>query len=419
MLLQPCVAAAQTTGVGSVAPTVAAAPAQPRTEPAIPVIARATGVRFGGDKTRTQVAFELTAPVKPAVFVLGDPYRVVIDVSDLQFRFAVTEVPAAHGLVSAWRYGLFAARKSRIVLDVLAPIRVERVTMAVAPGNQAWKLAFDIVAVDAATFDAVLKAQPRPAKAPKASALEDLPAAAGKVNARPSIVIDPGHGGLDPGTTSGTVLEKHVVLAVGRHLKAILAASGRYDVSMTRSHDLFVSLDQRLRLSQKHRADLFISIHADAVAEPALAQAVRGATVYTLSDQASDEQARLLAEKENAADLLAGVDVGRGRESDDVRNILVDLMKRETSNFSHEFSAVLVGELRRTVALAREPQRGAAFKVLKQTQTPAVLIELGYMSNVQDQQLLQSPEWQRQVASGIARAVDNFFAKRSSTASRQ
>ncbi len=375
---------------------------------------------FSGDKSRTQITFDLTAPVKPTVFVLGDPYRVIVDIGDLQFRFAGSALPAAHGLISAWRYGLFAERKSRIVLDALAPIKVDRVNVTAAPGDRTWKLVFDIVAVDAATFESVLKAQPRPTRRPlKSGAFEDLPAAAGKVNARPAIVIDPGHGGLDPGATSGTVLEKNIVLSVARHLKATLAASGRYDVSMTRVADVFVSLDQRLRTSRKLGADLFISIHADAVGEPALAQSVRGATVYTLSDQASDEQARLLAEKENAADLLAGIDAGRGKEGDEVRNILVDLMKRETSNFSHEFSGGLVAELRRHVALARDPQRGAAFKVLKQTQTPAVLIELGYMSNVQDQLLLQSPEWQKQVAIGIAKAVDGFFAKRLSTASRQ
>lgn len=393
------------------AATVAASPS-----PAV----KATAARFTGDKLRTQITLELSGPIKPTIFVLGDPYRAIVDVSDLQFKFAGPSLPAAYGLVGAWRYGLFAARKSRMVFDVVGPVKVEQIVVTQRLGDQTWRLSFELVAIDAATFDAQQKAQPRTARpALKASTFDDLPAAAASMNLRPVVVIDPGHGGLDPGASNGGVLEKNIVLAVGRHLKALLTASGRYEVSMTRNSDVFVPLDQRLRTSQKMRADLFISIHADAVGEVALAQNVRGATIYTLSDQASDEQARLLAEKENAVDTLAGIDIARDKDGDAVRNILVDLLKRETSNFSHEFSAQLANELRRHVALARDPQRGAGFKVLKQTQTPSVLIELGYMSNVQDQKLLQSPDWQRQVATGIATAVDRFFDKRQSTSARQ
>jgi N-acetylmuramoyl-L-alanine amidase len=208
------------------------------------------------------------------------------------------------------------------------------------------------------------------------------------------------------------VLEKNVVLAVSKLLASVLLSRGRYDVVMTRSGDAFVPLDQRLSQSRRLGADLFISIHADSVAANANAQGVRGATVYMLSDEASDEQARRLADKENAADQAGGMPLAANLDNDQVRNILVDLMRRETAEFSAEFRSTVVAELARRIAMAREPQRAAAFKVLKQTEVPAVLIELGYMTNAQDQKLLQSAAWQAQVAGSIATAIDSFFAKR-------
>ena len=166
----------------------------------------------------------------------------IVDVPDLQFKFTAADVPAAHGLITAWRYGLFAARKSRIVLDASIPIKVDRSQVIAKPGGHSWQFVLDIVATDQVTFDAILKLQPRAVRPPlKSAASDDLPAASGKLNSKPVIVIDPGHGGLDPGAVMEGVYEKNVVLAVARNVRASLIATGRYDVAMTRSGDVFVS----------------------------------------------------------------------------------------------------------------------------------------------------------------------------------
>ena len=167
-------------------------------------------------------------------------------------------------------------------------------------------------------------------------------------------------------------------------------------------------------MSAEFGSDLFISLHADSISEVAFAQNIRGATVYTLSERASDEQARLMAEKENASDLIAGLE-GMGESGkDQVKNILIDLLKRETSNFSADFSNLLVNKLSKSIVLSRDPQRAAAFKVLKQPNAPSVLVELGYMSNARDQLEMTTEAWQSKVAQSIAAAVENFFAKRMS-----
>jgi len=373
----------------------------------------ATGTRIEGDGERTRFRLELTRPVVAQIFVLGAPYRVVVDVPDLEFKLPASAGRSGHGLVSAFRYGLFAAGKSRLVIDVTAPVLIENATFVPAHHGIPAHLAFDLVRIDAAKFAALKQSGQQREGTLERPQPRATPPAPKRASARPVIVIDPGHGGPDPGAVAGPDLaEKNVVLAVARQLKAILAASRRYDVHLTRNEDVFVSLEERLRLSRQYGADLFISLHVDALAESDAARSVRGATIYTLSERASDETARRLAEKENASDLLAGLEAQPAAGEDDVRSILVDLIRRETANFSTQFRNLLTDRLKGRVALSREPHRSAAFKVLKQSETPCVLLELGYMSNAEDQARLRTPEWQRQVAQAVALAIDAYFAER-------
>ena len=387
----------------------AALPTPLRAEPGVVV----NGATLNGDAKQTSFSLDMSHGVTAEIFTLASPYRVIIDLPDVGFGLSETAGKQGRGLVKAFRYGLFAENKARIVLDMSGPVRITKAEMTPGSDGHSVRLKVDLAPIDAASFGVGTGGARTAAADPqtKPSTYEDAPGPAER--AKPIIVIDPGHGGIDPGALGQTnLLEKHIVLAVSREVRAVLAATGRYDVRMTRSSDVFISLDDRLKMSRKLGSDLFVSIHADSIDAKALAKSIRGATVYTLSERASDEQARLMAEKENASDILAGLETGDGERDDDVRNILIDLMKRETANFSTDFARSVVTRLAKTISMSRDPQRSAAFKVLKQTSTPSVLIELGYMSNAEDEKLMSTPAWQKQVAASIAAATDAYFAKR-------
>lgn len=376
--------------------------------------ATATRASLSGDPFRTTFQLDLTAGVTAEIYTLGNPYRVIVDLPDVEFSLPDGTGHQGSGLVRTFRYGLFAERKARVVLDTTGPVRIERAAMTATADGKGIVFAFDMVTTDPASFGLGTGA----AKATEDKAKEQPPADAPaarqpKPSGKAVIMIDPGHGGIDGGAVSASnLLEKDVVLAVAKELGRQLTATGRYDIRMTRSSDVFISLDQRLSLSAKHDVDLFISLHADSLAEEHGARIVRGATIYTLSERASDEQARRMAEKENASDLVAGLNVVDGEGDDEVKSILFDLMKRETANFSADFSNALVRKMKAATPLARDPQRAAAFKVLKQTHAPSVLIELGYLSNPKDEKLLNSPAWRKKIAGSITDAVDAYFSKR-------
>lgn len=386
---------------------------------AVPAEARvvASGAAITGDKTRTEFSMTLSQGVTVEIFTLANPYRVILDMPDVTFEFPKKVGQSGRGLISAYRYGLFAARKSRVVIDTVLPVSIEKAEMTAATDG-AVKLLLSLKASDAASFGAGTGAS-RTASRP---VQVDSGRGAGSQRAsrrtgRPVVVIDPGHGGVDPGALSASnVYEKDVVLAAALELFAELEKLDRFDVALTRSTDIFVSLDDRLEFSRSRSADLFVSLHADAIADKRYMSQVRGATVYTLSDRASDEAARRMAEKENNADAIAGLPVLEDEEEGGVRDILIDLVKRETANFSMDLSNSLVSRLKQATRLSAKPQRSAAFKVLRQTGTPSVLVELGYLSNKDDEQRLSSESWRQKVAASLASAISVYFDRRTALA---
>lgn len=380
------------------------------------VEARRAEIKVGGQTTTFVVG--LSAGVRAEIFTLAEPYRVVVDLPDVAFELPDGTGQKGSGLISGFRYGLLAEGKARIVIDTTGPVVIKRADMHQGDGRE-MLFTIELSPTSAKSFaTGTGGGKPSGTASATASPPDTGPAAPSRHNrAKPLILIDAGHGGIDPGAASGSGLkEKTIVLAVANAVRDQLTKSGHYDVRMTRTSDVFISLDQRLKMSRDLAADLFVSLHADAIAQKGLAKTVRGATVYTLSERASDEEARRMAEKENNSDAVAGLQTSKFEEEGEVRNILIDLLKRETSNFSADFSNSLVKQMGTAISLSGTPQRSAAFKVLRQADTPSVLIELGYMSHPEDEKLLNSVAWQRRVAASIGSAIDSYFSKRTAKA---
>jgi N-acetylmuramoyl-L-alanine amidase len=221
----------------------------------------------------------------------------------------------------------------------------------------------------------------------------------------PVIVIDAGHGGIDPGATGvNGVREKTITLAVARELRDALQASGRYQAYLTRDDDEFVALRERIKRGREARGSLFISLHADAMGR----HGTRGASVYTLSETASDAEAEKLAAKENKSDIIVGTDLGQHDAL--VTSILIDLAQRDTKNKAIEFADVLSAELAAVSPLLRKHRRFAGFAVLKAPDVPSVLVELGYLSNPTDAANLASRAHRARLAGATVQAIDRYFA---------
>lgn len=368
----------------------------------------ATDIRIGGDDKQTRFVVDLSRKIDITAFMLADPYRVVVDLPRTTFKLPANTGVQARGLVKAFRYGLIMQGGSRIVLDTKAPVRLEKSFVIDAAEGQPARLVLDLVATDRASFMRNITLANRSAQQSASARPSDAPPKV-EGDARPLIVIDPGHGGIDNGAKgTGGELEKDVVLAFALTLREKLEAQGKYRVAMTRSEDEFIALGERVRFARSRNAALFVSVHADAL--PKREGLAEGATVYTLSENASDAEAARLAETENKADVIAGVDLTA--EPDDVANILVDLAQRETKTFSMQFARTVVEELKSAARLHKHPLKSAGFKVLLAPDVPSVLVELGYMSTKDDLKQLTSANWRARTAQALAQAVDAYFTPR-------
>jgi len=367
----------------------------------------ATDFRIGGDENQSRFVIDLSRKIDLRAFTLADPYRVVIDVPQVTFQLKPKAGESGRGLIKAFRFGLVMQGGSRIVLDLARPVRIEKAFVLDAADGQPARLVIDLTAIDRESFLRTIALENQASRSEPKKHEEAISKGVG--DPRPLIVLDPGHGGIDNGTRAASgENEKTIVLDFALMLRDKIEKVGKYRVVMTRTDDVFIPLAERVRLARMRQASLFISIHVDALGRGD--GDAQGAAVYTLSETASDAEAARLAEIENKADVIAGVDLSS--EPGDVADILIDLAQRETKTFSVQFARALVGEMKSAVRLHKHPLKSAGFRVLKAADVPSVLVELGFASNRQDVKQLTSETWRSRTADSIVQAVDAYFSTR-------
>jgi N-acetylmuramoyl-L-alanine amidase len=374
----------------------------------VPVV---LGARVGEQPDRTRFVIELSDPLELRVFTLTNPDRVVVDMPEVLWRLQNPDRPVGSGAVRAYRYGLFRPGDSRFVIDLNKPVTPAEPMILPPEKGFGYRVVLDLFPTTEAKF-AAAAGWPTDLRAKEAQAERVAsipPPTAGQAPAQSKtrvVVIDAGHGGIDSGTTGvDGLLEKNLVLDEALRLKKVLQKRG-YVVHLTRDTDIYIPLRERVNIARGYQADLFISLHADSNPDAS----VSGASVYTLSESGSDKEAAALARKENQSDVIAGVDLSG--ENSPVASILIDLAQRDTMNRSSRFAETAVTQLSQaTDILPREPHRAAAFAVLKAPDVPAVLIELGYLSNAHDCAQMDTTEWREATAQAIAGAVERNFGQ--------
>ncbi|TPM20819.1 N-acetylmuramoyl-L-alanine amidase [Mesorhizobium sp. B2-3-5] len=374
-----------------------------------PLVAK--GYKMAGDATKMRIVMDFDREPDIKWFLLRGPNRLVIDLANSRLAIDAKDLKP-RGLVKGVRLGEIGDGVSRLILTGRGPFAVDKLDVLKNEDGSGYRIAIDMSAASEREFDTALANQ---ALTTGSTVSTDK---GGRVGTGPvsnpghrfTVVIDPGHGGIDGGAEglNGTI-EKNVTLAFATELRDKLAAIGKYDVFMTRDTDEYLRLDDRVRIARQHEADLLISIHADTIS----VKGIRGATVYTVSDKASDPQAQALADRENLSDQFAGMVIKD--DNKEVTDILIDLIRRETHTFSMSFAHTLVGELSTSVGLINNPQRSAGFKVLKAPDVPSVLVELGYLSNAKDEAQLLNAEWRGKAAQSITNAVALFASARAGT----
>lgn len=412
--------------------------------------------RFGVHPDMTRFVLEMTQPVSYRVTTESDPYRVVVDISDLSWPGGSG---TGKGLVRSYRSTQTKPGVLRLDMETTGPVALRNVELIPARDGHQPRLVIDLRTVAAAEFahaaikggaraaalDDTTAPPPSPPPSQQAGTLQPppqtlqlpasataslqassaarlptppaaakpaakpaslpAPAAAPPPAAKPLVAIDPGHGGPDPGAISPSgVHEKDLTLATAREVRRQLEASGRYRVMLTRDRDEFIPLRDRVAKARDAGVDLFISLHADIIDNPSIG----GLSIYTLSDKASDHEAETLAAKENRADAISGMNLSV--ENKEVASILISLAQRDTMNQSTRFAGLVLREVGRDIDLQRvKPHREAGFAVLTAPDVPSVLIEMGYLSNKRDHDHLTSASFRERFAKDMVRSLDDYF----------
>ncbi len=418
------------------------------------------GIRIGMHGETTRMVLDIKDIPDFRAFVMQNPYRMAVDLPHYDWKVGKIGKPQGSG-ITAVRQGSLTPTIDRIVVDLDKPVGIRSAYIMPRSGSQPARLVIDFSGIPPEAFaaekarlfgtlrDSSLPAASRtssaapapvPAAVPAPRAPETLghllqppkneynddhgmivpgrkpdigngtasaPALPVPSGNRPLIVIDPGHGGIDPGALGANgVFEKNVALGMARELKKQLEATGRYRVMLTRGDDTFIKLGERVDFARRNRANLFVSLHADSINRAG----VEGASIYTLSDKASDAQTEKLAARENRADLIGGLDMKD--QDEQVATILVDLMMRDNVNQSRFFANTVVSSLKRNeIRMLDNSHRSAGFAVLKAPDIPSVLIELGFMTSAREAARLSSESYRQKVSKALVGGIDAYFGQ--------
>lgn len=368
-------------------------------------------LRIGQGIGTVRVVFESDSDFDYKVFTLNEPNRLVVDVKGVEVSQSISKNKDENVFLENIRVGSSGVNGIRIAFDLKQPVLVKKTFILPPQSGFNWRFAIDLEATNERDFFAKLGSANSQSSdsfnrddiLPKNNAVpqKKTPTQQSK---RKIIVIDAGHGGVDPGAIGykGTY-EKKITFFMAKELKEELDKNSKYKVYLTRNRDVFIPLRDRVKIARKYDADLFISIHADSAKN----RKAKGLSVYTLSETASDKEAEALAEKENKADIVAGLNFAD--HTKEVSDILLSLAQRETNNSSSEFANILSSEMSKIVKTVSNTHRFAGFAVLKAPDVPSVLLELGYLSNPDEEKLLRQEKYRKKLAKATVKAVNKFF----------
>ncbi len=376
--------------------------------------ANITNMRIGQQVSSVRIVFDADKAFDYSVFLLSDPKRLVVDAFHSNIQKTLQSDP--NSLIGSTRIGKLNSSDKRIVFDLKKPALVKKVFTLKPQGTAKWRLVVDLAISSERDFNAkvgakyAVSSQKTQTTAEVQNEKKSSSWFSSATKAKPQsrkkiIVLDPGHGGKDPGAIGayGRIYEKNVTLAMGKELKSQLEKKG-YTVYLTRSTDIFIPLRQRVKIAQKYKADLFMSLHADSAPN----RNAKGLSIYTLSETASDKEAAALAERENKVDIIGGVDFSEN--SKEINDILISLSQTDCRNKSSKFATYVVSEMKKSVKIVSDTHRFAGFAVLKAPDIPSALLEMGYLSNKGEESLLKQSNYRKKLATSAAKAIDKYFS---------
>lgn len=367
-------------------------------------------LRVGQGVGSVRLVFDADQSFDYKVFLLSEPRRLIVDTQNIKVNPKIVNELDSNAFLSNPRLGTVGVDDVRIAFNLRKPAIIKKAFLLAPQSSFGWRFVVDLELVSEREFasrigssHAITNENYKENKmTQKASSNRQY--IKENSNKKKIIVLDPGHGGHDPGAIGYSgVYEKNITLAFGKELKALLDKTGKYKVYLTRSTDKFIPLRDRVKIARKYKADLFMSLHADSAKN----RSAKGLSVYTLSETASDKEAAALAERENKADVIAGLNLVE--HSKEVSDILINLAQRETMNRSSEFAGFMVEEMKKKVKLVNNTHRFAGFAVLKGPDVPAVLLEMGYLSNRQEEKQLQQKSYRKKLGEATVKAIDRYF----------